>query len=153
MYYVIDKDALFELAKAEISKVADEAYTDDGLSLYDSIILTERDRDTVGDYIDDAVTQFVRREFSVTKNSPYDQMQSGVMVTIPRLEFNVPDFDTAMEPYLVKELNRYITLFVCAAIFQHRRAAVVPEYTNRTQSAMDKAVSILKSRKQPVSQW
>ncbi len=153
MYYVINKEALFELANAEISKVADEAYSEDGTALYDSIVLTEKDRDTVEDFIDDAVTHFVRREFNVTSYSPLDQMQEGVMVTIPRLEFTVPDFDTAMEPLLQNELNRYISLFVCSEIFQKRRPAVVPEYAKRVQSAMDKAVTILKSRKTPTSSW
>ena len=157
MYYVIDKSRLWELIDEETSKVADSAYFDDGTPLYDSVVLTEKDRSTVGRFIDDAVSAFVKREFDVTKYAPLavhsDEDPSVITSVIPRLEFYAPDFDETMAASLDNEIDRYITMFVCSSLYQQRRAALVPEYTTRTQSSMDKAVSILKSRKHPVTKW
>ena len=161
MYYVIDKPALLESIREEVSHVADEAYGEDGTALYDSIMVTLRDKRKLEGFIDDAVIQFVRREFDITKynhivhyhldedGNPTEQVAS----VTPRLEFFVPDFDTSMEDSAKADLDRYIVMYACTSLFQQRRATVVPEYTNRTQSAMDKAVSLLKYRKHPVTQW
>ena len=161
MYYVIDKPALLESIREEVSHVADEAYGENGTALYDSVMVTLRDKPTLERFIDDAVSAFVRREFDITKynhilNYHYDEdgnPTDQVASVTPRLEFFVPDFDTSMEGAVKAELDRYIVMYACSAIFQQRRATVVPEYTSRTQSAMDKAVSLLKSRKHPVTQW
>lgn len=161
MYYVIDKPALLESIKEEVSVVADAAYTEDGTSLYDLVMVTARDKHLLENYIDDAVNQFVRRAYDITKPSPdvhYHLDEGGnttdqVAYVIPRLEFHVPDFDTTMTGELKWELDRYIVLFACSAIFQQRRATLVPEYSNRTQTAMDKAITLLKSRKNPITQW
>ena len=161
MYYVIDKPALLESIKEEVSHVADEAYTDDGTALYDSVMVTLRDKRTLERFIDDAVNAFVRREYDIAKFAPevnyhydeYGHATDQVASVTPRLEFYLPDFDTTMTDAAKEELDRYIVLYACAAIFQQRRAAVVPEYTARTQAAMDKAVALLKFRKHPVTSW
>lgn len=92
----------------------------------------------------------------------YPVYTSTIASVTQRLLFHVPDFDDTMAEMdgdtitggaLKTELDRYIVLYACALIFQQRRAALVQEYTARAQSAMDKAVSILKYRKHPVTQW
>jgi hypothetical protein len=157
MYYVIDKSRLWDMIDEEVSKVADEAYSDTGTALYDSIVLTEKDRSTIDRFIDDAVSAFVKREFDVTKYAPLavhsDEDPREISGVIPRLLFHVPDFDETMAATMDSELDRYIVLFSCNALFQQRRPALVPEYTARTQSSMDKAVALLKYRKHPVTQW
>ena len=165
MYYIIDKPALLESIKEEVSHVADEAYSEDGAALYDSVMVTDRDKARLERFIDDAVSQFVRREFDITKYSPEtytDEFGEVQLSDRMRLQFFVPDFDETMAEIenntitggaLKKELDRYIVLFSVASLFQQRRVALVPEYNTRTQSAMDKAVSLLKFRKHPVTQW
>lgn len=150
MFYKIDKSALYEKVKEEVSKIADEAYTEQGVSLYDAIVLTDKDKDTVNRFIDDAIALFVRREFDVTK---YRTEAVQDAPEPPFLEFYVPDFDASMSSEFEQELSRYIVLASCEALFQQRRPAVVPEYTNRAKTAMDNAVSLLKSRKHPVTSW
>mgnify|MGYP007069940818 CR=1 FL=1 len=156
MYYVIDKPALLESIREEVSGVADAAYSDDGTALYDAVMVTDRDKPTLERFIDDAVSQFVRREFDITKYSPEtytDENQQTQLTGRMRLLFYIPDFDDTMADAATAELDRYIVMYACAALFQQRRPAVVPEYTTRTQTAMDKAVTLLKSRKHPVTQW
>lgn len=161
MYYVIDKPALLESIKEEVSHVADAAYAEDGTSLYDSVMVTMRDKRKLQGFIDDAVSQFVRREFDITKYDPevhYYTDELGnettqVAYVTPRLILHVPDFDSSMEETAKAELDRYIVMYACAAIFQQRRALAAPEYTARAKQAMDNAVAILKYRKHPVTRW
>ena len=188
MYYVIDKSALWDLANEEVSKVADAAYAEDGTSLYDSIVLTEKDRATMERFMDDAISALVRRAFDICKYSPlvhyvqdvdgsgnplyyvvgengqptqettttetdFPVWTSTIASIESRLVFYVPDFDTSMEDAVKEEIDRYVSMYACAALFAQRRASLEPEYTTRTQSAMDKAITLLKSRKHPLAQW
>ena len=115
MYYVIDKPALLESIKEEVSHVADAAYAEDGTSLYDSVMVTMRDKRKLQGFIDDAVSQFVRREFDITKYDPevhYYTDELGnettqVAYVTPRLILHVPDFDSSMEETANAELDRY----------------------------------------------
>ena len=70
MYYLIDKKGLYERIYEQVSFVADDAYVEGGGSLYDSVILTEKDRIRVYKSIDDAVSTFVRRAFDICKYYP-----------------------------------------------------------------------------------
>lgn len=156
MYYVIDKTDLWNRTYEEVSRVADEAYGEDGTPLYDSIILTERDREMVSRFIDDAASLMVRRCFDICKYSPEtttDENNQTQLTGRMRLLFHVPDLDTSMEPSIQEEISRYLALYAATSIFQSRRAAVVPQYTERVQAAMDRAVVLLKSRKAPNERW
>lgn len=148
--YVIDKTALWERAFEEISSVADDAYADDGTSLYDSIILTDKDKPAVERYIDDAVSAFVRRAYDICKPATIE-VEAGV--TAPGLQFYVPDFDSAMTDTAKAEITNYLGLYAATEMLKSRRAAVVPEFSQRVQSAMDRAVVLLKSRKAPNESW
>ena len=150
MYYVIDKDALYNRADEEISRVADEAYSEDGISLYDVVVLTERDKSMVKRYMDDAIDLLVRRCFDICKFAPLVNQDETIT---PRLNFYVPDLDTSMESAIQEEISKYIALYAVGVVLQSRRAAVVPQVTERVQAAMDKAVALLKTRKAPNEQW
>lgn len=145
MYYVINKTALWDRVYEEVSRVADEAYSEDGTSLYDSVILTERDRDKVDRLLDDAVNAFVRRTYDICKKATVD--------SAPNLQFYVPDFDTTMASTALQEITNYLALYAATEVFKSRRAGVVPEYAERVQAAMDRAVVLLKSRKAPNEVW
>lgn len=171
MYYVIDKRALYSRVDEEVSRVADDAYADDGTPLYDTVILTERDKELVDRYLDDAVSALVTRTFDICKYAPlvvYKEDDQGNVTDeidhiVPRLYFHVPDLDTGMEerldekgelpPFISEELSRYIALHAANSVFLTRRTGVVPQYTDRVQAAMNKAVALLKSRKAPNAEW
>lgn len=147
MYYTIDKTLLRALIDEEVSHVADDAYGENGLSLYDSIILTEKDDETVMRLLDDAVRGFVTRTYDICKFAPDDGQGNK------RLYFYVPDFDVTMEDSVVSEINHYVVFAVCASLFRSRRAQSVQEYTERAEASVNKAVSLLKSRKSPIALW
>lgn len=144
-YYEIKRDAIWDMLDEEISKAADEAYGDGGVSLYDSIVLTEKDRSTAYRFIGDGVDALLVRLYDICR---YENTADT-----ERLRFHVPDFDDTMEEAVKTELDRYLVMFAAAAIFQQRRAALAEEYATRAQTALDKAVVLLKSRKEPNQSW
>ena len=143
--YTIDKTLLRALVDEQVSHVADEAYGDSGMSLYDSIILTEKDDEEVNGYLDDAVRAFVARM--------YDVCRMGKANGKDTIEFYLPDFDTTMQDAALGEITHYLVFSVCAALFQSRRAQAVESYSLRAKASMDRAVALLKSRKSPIQIW
>ena len=134
MEYTITKPTLKSKIAEVVSLVADAAYSETG-SLYDSIVLTEKDDSLVSRFIDEAVNGLAGRLFDICKKG------TGKLV------FYVPDFDSTMEGSAKDEISNYIVYSVCVAIFKSRRAEVVPEYEGLALGALNKAISLLKSRK------
>lgn len=134
MEYTIDLATIRQKIDEVVSRVADEAYGETG-SLYDSIVLTDKDEPLVTQFIEEAINSFVTRAFDICKKG------TGKLV------FYVPDFDLTMEDSTKDEITNYIVYSVCVAIFKSRRAQVVPEYEGLALGALNKAISFLKSRK------
>lgn len=134
MEYTIDLTTIRQKIDEVVSRVADEAYGETG-SLYDSIVLTEKDEPLVSQFIEEAVNSFVSRVFDICKK------KTG------KLEFYVPDFDPSMVGAVNDEITNFIVYSVCVSIFKSRRAQVVPEYEGLALGAINRAVSLLKSRK------
>lgn len=163
MYYTIYNDELYTPISREVSRAADEAYSDSGQSLYDSVVLTSRDYSTVDKCIDDAVSALVSRAFDICKYSPETKEveaegdEEGETETVltgrMRLHFYVPDMDPSMEDAAKAEISRYIALFVCSKVFATRRPALAQPYLDDAQAALNKAITILKSRKAPQETW
>lgn len=141
MEYSIDRNALWDLVDEEVSRVADKAYGEDGTSLYDSVVLTSRDKNLVNGFIDDAVSAIALRAFDICKYSN------------DKLEFFVPDFDSSMKDVVKHEMDRFISMYACSSVLRQRSASVEAEYTERMQAALDKAVQLLKSRKHFNTLW
>lgn len=137
MDYSIDRGKLYLLIFEETSRVAASAYTEDGGSLYDNIVLTSADGNEIERLEDDAVNTLVKRTADICKPG------SG------SLRFDVPDFDASLTDITSQEITRYIVLNTCSAWFQSRYPAKAEEYAARGQVAMDKAVTYLKTIKPP----
>lgn len=152
MDYQIDYTGLFELVNEEVSRIANEAYDQDGNSLYDGIRITSADVDIITRLERDAVNALIKRTQDIctpVSGRTYEAEDGTPVVELPKLEFDVPDFDLFFEEAVNDEITRYITLNVVAAWSQSRCPAKVEEYTNRGQVAMDKAVHLLKAIKAP----
>lgn len=145
MRFDIDKPVVLALVTEEVSRVADESYSDSGESLYDSVILTSRDADTVERFLTDAFQELARRTFDICERFSLGE-ESWI-------DFYVPDFDEDYKDAVENELERHLALQVCVSVFKSRRASAVPEYTERAAKAADKAVTLLKSRKTPIKIW
>ena len=138
MEYIVDKSILFPLVDEEVSRVANETYSEDGTSLYDTIVITENDKPTIGRMMDDAVNTFVKRAQDIVR------YEKGKLTFI-----RIPDFDESLTAPTEQEITRYIVLNTCAAWFQSRNRDKVEEFTLRGQTAMDKAIAYLKTIKHP----
>ena len=150
LFYVVGKTKLHALIEEEVSKVADEAYADGGQALYDSIVVTEKDWPDIDRLMEDALNAFVAREHSISAYSPVTARGGDYYSDIPiimRLELFLPDFDTSRWKAAITQLDRYVSLYVCAELFQSRRAEKVPVYTERCKGALESAIALLKTRR------
>lgn len=184
--YILNEQEVLAVVDEEIARAADSAYSEDGTSLYDSVINTERDAATISRLMGDAMRTFASRAYDICKYKAtvtYEQAtyndaplyyvvhDDGVgpdttttatdfpvytnkaLSATNILQFYVPDFDVTMTDMAFAEISRYIALEVVAAFLQQRSAALVPEYTARSQAALAKAITLLKSRKAPDESW
>ena len=152
MEYSINYNELFDLVDEEVSRIANEAYDQDENALYDGIIITSADHNTVRRLERDAINTLVKRTEDICTPMPGAETKAAdgtVKTTLPALEFDVPDFDLFFEDAVSEEITRYITLNTVAAWCQSRCPTKVDEYANRGQVAIDKAVSLLKAIKAP----
>lgn len=145
MRFNIDKHTVLALVTEEVSRVADESFAENGESLYDSVILTSKDADTIERFFADACHELIRRTFDIC--------ESFSLTDDFWINYYIPDFDETNSEVTREELERYLSLQICASLFKSRRALAVPEYSERAAKAMDTAVTLLKSRKTPIRTW
>lgn len=122
----------------EISRVASQAYSQDGVPLYDNIVLKSRDRGTIDAYIEDALNTIVAQTEHLSRRTPEGD-----------IEVSNPDMDPSQEEYAVQELARFVVLNTVSAWLQDRFADRAPEYAARGQAALTKAITILHQRTTP----
>lgn len=137
MTYSINKETLYDLVDSEVSQAADEAYGDNGVSLYDAVVLTSKDEDMVKGYIDDAIALLLRQLYDLAS------------ISSSTLTITAPDMPSANEAEIQSEIGRYIVMRAAADVFQTRRAALVPQYTTRAQEALDNIIALARTRNAP----
>lgn len=140
MEYSITHNALIELVKEEVSRVADLAYTEQGVSLYDAIAIFDRDAATINRMISDAVSVVYERfrDFMISPSSTTNTVV---------FNFYLPDMETSQEAVAKSELTRFLSLQVAALWFQERHTSEFEKYVTRANSALDKAERSLFTRK------
>lgn len=148
MEYIIDKTAIRPMIDELVSRVADQAYMEDGTSLYDAIVLTEKDDGVVDGFIEDAVSAFVARNHDICKI-----WSANSSAGTKSILFHVPDFDTTLTGAAKDTITNYIVYYVCLELFRSRAPQVVQEYDARALTALNKSIHLLKSRKSPTEIW
>lgn len=137
MDYEIDTSELTPLIEEEVAHVADLAYGENGVSLYDSIFISGKDGGLVERFITDAVNRLLRETSDISSLSD------------DTITFDVPDMPEENEAQVAAEIARFIMLFASNGFFQQRRPMVVPEYTTRVQAALDNIQTLLRERTAP----
>lgn len=137
--YPNDTGTLNEGIDERIARAADVAYAEDGSSLYDQIINTSRDRDTIDDMILRSRDAIVARFYDIAS------------VDGNSFDLNIPDFPVDSEGHLEETINTFIINDVCRRWFEQKRPAIVPEYTALAQSAMDRLAALVRTRKDPMT--
>lgn len=137
MTYSINTTTLYDGVDAEVSRISDAAYSDNGTSLYDAVVLTEKDRDWVEDLIDEAVQALLRPLADIAT-------LSSTTITI-----NAPDIVTANATAAADAITRYLVLSATMGVLQERRAALVPSFASRVQEALSDVISLVRTRTAP----
>lgn len=137
MQYRLDWSSLLSRVEEEMSHIADASYAETGQSLYDTIVITEKDRDGVRRLLADAVDSFISRVFDICS---YSQ---------DTLRFTVPDYDYSMSAPTWRQIEDFIVYYAVTTLCRSRKAERAEEFASRAQEALTKAVTLLKSRKHP----
>lgn len=141
MEYSITHDDLLELVKEEVSRVADLAYTEEGVSLYDAIAIFDRDDATVKRMISDA-SSVVYERFRDYIIAPTTS-QSGTEV----FNFYLPDMEESQKSVASAELTRFLTFQIVSLWFNERYKSEYDNYLERSTAALGKAEMALFTRK------
>ena len=139
MTYTVDNTTITNLITEEVSRVATSAYSDNGTSLYDSVVIHSRDADSVSRLIKDGIDAVVRRT-------------ADICTVIPSplaLSFYTPDMDTTKESAVGQEITRAITLGAVSTWLSEKLPARAKEYSDRAIAALNIAVGLMKTRKTP----
>lgn len=141
MNYTFNKNDIYQMVEREVSMAADAANDQSGVSLYDQVVLTEKDRPFVEGLVDEAAASLIRRFSDIF-------VQDESTTATRTLTFDIPDFDTRREPELFL-IPLFLALNASNGVFMQRAAALVPEYTQRAQAALDNLETLLRSRTAP----
>lgn len=142
MEYCITHEALIELVKEEVSRIADRAYAEDGTSLYDAIRIIDKDSATIKRMIADASSVIFER-FRDYLVAP----AGGTVVSSETFNFYLPDMAEEQEPIAKAELQRFLSLQVVALWLKERYTQEYESYLERATTALDKAARALFTRK------
>lgn len=121
-------------AKAEISRLAASAYSEDGVSLYDHIRLTSRDEEELRSYMSN-VMETLRVRFK-GKDIPWPESSS-----FPDTIATSVDVNTLATYYFVYS--------ICAEWFRRKYVAKYEEYAAKAKAALENLVILVKTRKEP----
>lgn len=123
-----ENTTILTAAKAEISRLAASAYSEDGVSLYDHIRVTSRDESTLNAFI-----------------------VNGEAELLARLKGRqISDFKDAISTTEVGTLkNEYLQNYVCAEWFRRKYVAKYEEYAAKAKAALENLVILVKTRKEP----
>lgn len=143
MEYTIINTAIYDLVDEEISRIANNAYAEDGTPLYDGIVLHSKDKSEIERLQADAINTIVRSLYDLVTIKPSDQEGN------PVLSFYVPDIDTSTEPIIAEELNNFIVMSVCYRWLRAHAADKADDYATRANDAISKASALLHTRKAP----
>lgn len=137
----IERKDIKEAVDAEVSKVADLTYDNEGNSRYDGIIITSSDAPLIDGYIDDAVLALQKRLIDV---ATIREDTTKIAITNSN-----PNADSGTDNAIKASVLRYLSLNVCAAWFRMVLPERVEEYAARGQVAMDEVISLMLHRKTP----
>lgn len=136
--YYINKEELVPLIKKEIARVAASAYAEDGTPLYDAIVATSRDAETIDEMIEDAATALL------TRLSDVASYYSGYF------EFDIPEERTHDIMTIGKVIDRFIVMNVCSAWMIQKHKPKAEEYGARSTDAANKIERLLYEKLPPV---
>ena len=138
MDYTISKDTILNTVKDITSRVAAQAYSEDGQSLYDGIVITSGDAPQLDRFLEEGINSIISRVADICTRTTTQSTD--------KLVFDVPDIPSEAAAITPSLLNSYLAYFVSAKWFSVRSANDFEEYDKRATSALEAAVTQLKKR-------
>lgn len=139
----IDVDELYGQVEREISMAADEAYGDNGMSLYDAVVLTSKDKETVEGYIQDALAIVMRRLYDIAS------FTEAAGANDASLGISADDLPDGLSAVIEQEVKRFFVQHAAAEICAARRAILAPQYREREKEALSNIETLVRTRKMP----
>ena len=136
--YYINKNKITPLIEKEVSRVAASAFAEDGTPLYDGIVITSRDTDTIKEMIEDAATAMLTRFSDIATYSSC------------LFEFDIPEERTHDIMAIGKVIERFIVMNVVSAWMIQKHTAKAEEYGARATDALNKIEKLLYEKLPPV---
>ena len=140
----LNRDNVLEGVREEVSRVAASAYDGEGQSLYDAIMVYERDESTLQRLFDDALSQLTDRSRDILNQ--YTRTSDTERV----LEYYLPDFSDGLMDMVEADIQRYFVQHITAQWLIEKQYKRAEEYVAHANAVLDETIEHLKIRK-PVS--
>ena len=124
--------------------MAASAYDGEGQSLYDAIMVYERDESTLERLFDDALSHLTERSRDILNQ--YTKTSDTVRV----LEYYLPDFSDGLMDMVEADVKRYMVQHITAQWLIEKQYKRAEEYVAHANAVLDETIEHLKIRK-PVS--
>ena len=138
MDYTVDKSNIKDRVEELIARIAASQYSDDGVSLYDSIVNSSADDGIIDGYIDEAVGGIIARLASICKVEENN-----------KLIFNVPEMVEANKGRAQSILDQYIFHYAINRWCDDKVPTLAKKYFDLAADDLNKAVILIKTRKIP----
>lgn len=129
--YKIDTDAVLEVVREEVSRVAAAAYTEEGTSMYDAIIITSKDFNVLEHLIEDSVSALLTRFSGIATKDKYT------------IYFDLPDSRSHGMDVIAPEIDRFLAMNTCAAWLLQKYKSEAESYGVRAKDALGKAEQLM----------
>ena len=138
MDYIVNRSTIKARVEGAIARLAASQYSDDGTSLYDSIINSSADESIIDGYIDDAISGIVARLANICKDD------GNGHITI-----DAPEMVSVNINMATLNLNEYIFHSVIDNWCLDKAPDLAPRYSAQADKCLEKAISVIKTRKIP----
>ncbi len=138
MNYTILKDSLREDILSQLSRSASRARSEDGQSMYDSVMPKSRDYGALDASMDQAVEILQMRLANVGVRASYvDNV----------LAIGLPDLPDAMETQVANAISAYIVMYACDKWIEYNLPDEKEMYDGYLATALTSAIAFLLTRK------
>lgn len=142
--FTINRGNVLEGVREEVSRVAASAYDGEGQSLYDAIMVYERDESTLQRLFDDALSHLTDRSRDILNQ--YTKTSDTVRV----LEYYLPDFSDGLMDMVTADIQRYMTQHITAQWLIEKQYKRAEDFVAHANAVLDETIEHLKIRK-PIS--
>ena len=138
MTYTIVSEKINSVVKEEVSRVASQTYTSEGVPMYDAIRITSRD--------DNELSRLIAEKIDIML-SRFRVFVSSVSADGKIIGFDLPDLPEFYIERIVLVLDRYISMGVVSSWLRDKGNDSAQLYAERSDDAINEAEILMMTRK------